>query len=223
MRARALSGTLARGRDVETDEQLLYQLNWMAADNPGEFAAINLNEYRDHISKSDIRALAGMQANLHASAQKPAADVSLQQAFTQAGTQLEGAGVSLTGLQGSARAEQAERRARFQNILVRTYTEFQNANGRAPNAAEVQDMINDLLLPVTITKSRRFLWDKTVSGRAFDLDNMADSDVPALAIDYTDIPIGLRRAFVTDLRAELGREPTQDEVITRYMAFRSGR
>ncbi|TIR44514.1 MAG: hypothetical protein E5X28_16445, partial [Mesorhizobium sp.] len=55
--------TAAKGRAVDSDQTLLYDMRRYAATNPTEFANYDLNDYRDRLSKEDIKELTGLQTN----------------------------------------------------------------------------------------------------------------------------------------------------------------
>lgn len=94
-----------------------------------------------------------------------------------------------------------------------------NNDNRAPTQIEVQSMINKLLLPIVI-KTPGMLWGTNeTKARAFQAVGRLDNSTVDVAIEYGDIPIDLQRGIAIDLKRELGRKPTAEEVAKRYEDF----
>ncbi|RUX02450.1 MAG: hypothetical protein E5V51_00150 [Mesorhizobium sp.] len=224
--------TAAKGRAVDSDETLLYDMRRYAATDPTEFAKIDLNEYRDRLSKDAIKELTGNQTTALTDQKKAREDgMNLTTAFSQASTQLEAVGITTTGKQDSAREDAAKRIAMFQNALAAQMEDFKQANKKAPNQMEIQSMINRLLLPVVIRdQTERSVWNPLRTpwslnstserdGFAFEAGQRGDNSSVDVVVKYGDIPIQLRRGISTDLERELGRKPSEDEVVQRYEDF----
>ena len=216
--------TAAKGRAVDSDETLLYDMRRYAASKPTEFAEIDLNDYRDRLSKEAIKELTGTQTTALTDQRKAKEDgLTLTTAFSQATSQLEAVGITTTGKDGKQREEAAKRIAQFQNTLAAELEAFKKANGKNPNQIEIQAMTNRLLLPVVI-KTPRMLWDSTDKNkRLFEAGTRADGTTVDVAVEYKDIPIDLRRGIATDLQRELGRKPSEEEIVNRYEAVALGR
>lgn len=215
--------TASRGRAVESDEELLYDMRRYAAVDPAGFAEVDLNEYRDRLSKEAVKELTGLQTGALTDQRKAREDgMTLTTAFSQAQSQLEAVGITTTGKKDSARQEAAARIARFQNALADEMQAFKEANdGRNPNQVDIQAMVNKLLLPIVIRDPGTF-WDSETEGFAFEARTRPDGTIVEFNVEYTDIPIDLRRAIERDLASELGREPSEEEIVRRYEAFSSG-
>lgn len=221
--------TAAKGRAVESDETLLYDMRRYAASNPTEFANVDLNDYRDRLSKESIKELTGMQTTALTDQRKAREDgLSLTTAFSQAQSQLEAVGITTTGKEGSQREAAAKRIAQFQNALAAEMEAFKQAqNGKAPTQVDIQSMVNRLLLPV-VMKQEKSIWNPTKTpwtmfsdqdGFAFEARMRPDGTNVDVAVEYSDIPIELRQGISTDLERELGRKPSQDEIVQRYEDF----
>ncbi|TIW56676.1 MAG: hypothetical protein E5V54_11185 [Mesorhizobium sp.] len=213
--------TAAKGRAVDSDQTLLYDMRRYAAANPTEFAKLDLNDYRDRLSKEDIKELTGNQTTALTDQRKATeAGVNITNAFSQASSQLEAVGISTTGKEGSDREAAAKRVAEFQNQLAVQMEEFKRQNNdRQPNQLEIQSMINRLLLPVVI-KTPGTLWGTNEQqGFVFDAAKRPDNSTVDVSVKYTDIPIDLRRGIAADLENELGRKPSEDEIVQRYEDF----
>ncbi|MCZ8547168.1 D-alanyl-D-alanine carboxypeptidase family protein [Mesorhizobium qingshengii] len=230
-----------RGRDVNSDEKLLYDMRKYAATNPTDFANVDLNDYRDRLSKDAIKELTGNQTTALTDQKKARENgINLTEAFSQAQTQLEAVGITTTGKQDSAREDAAKRVAQFQNALAAQMEEFKRTSQKNPNQLEIQSMINRLLLPVVIkdgaappsyglipnpftSAANLFSGSTSREGFAFEAGQRGDNSTVDVVVKYTDIPIDLRRGISTDLERELGRKPSEEEVVQRYEDFVQGR
>lgn len=213
--------TAAKGRAVESDETLTYDMRRYAASNPTEFASVDLNDYRDRLSKETIKELTGLQTTALTDQRKANEDgLNLTTAFSQAQSQLEAVGITTTGKEGSAREEEAKRIAQFQNALASQMDEFKRANNdKAPTQMDIQSMVNRLLLPVVI-KTPGVLWGTNETpALMFEAGARADASTVDVAVKYSDIPIDLRRGIALDLERDLGRKPSEDEIVQRYEDF----
>lgn len=208
---------------VEDDDVLVYDMRRYAATNPEEFAAVDLNDYRDRLSKETFKELTGLQSSALTDKRKATEDgLSLTTAFSQANDQLEAVGLSTTGKEGSKREDAAKRIAVFQNTLAMQMEEFKRLNeGRNPNQMEIQSLVNRLLLPVVMKgPADLFNWGGTSrEGFLFEAGAVSDATTVDVAVKYEDIPVQLRQGIKTDLALELGREPSEEEIVTRYEEF----
>ncbi|PBB40564.1 hypothetical protein CK222_27330 [Mesorhizobium sp. WSM3866] len=232
--------TAAKGRAVDSDQTLLYDMRRYAATNPTEFANYDLNDYRDRLSKEDIKELTGLQTNALSDQRKAKEDgINITNAFSQADSQLAAVGITTTGKEGSEREAAAKRVAEFQNQLASQLEEFKRQNqNRPPNQLEIQSVINKLLLPVVIkdgpapsygsipnpfSSAVNLFGGSTSNGFLFDAAKRGDNTTVDVVVKYTDIPIDLRRGIANDLENELGRKPSEEEVVQRYEDFTLGR
>lgn len=217
--------TVARGRAVESDETLLYDMRRYAAASPTEFANIDLNDYRDRLSKDAIKELTGLQTSALIDQRKAREDgLNLTSAFSQATAQLEAVGITTTGKKGPTRDEASKRIAQFQNALASQMDEFKRANeSRAPTQMEIQTMINRLLLPVVIKKPGMLWGTNSRDGFVFEAARRSDAETVDVAVKYENIPVDIRGAIAADLERKLGRKPSQREVEDRYEDFVLGR
>ncbi len=217
--------TAAKGREIESDETLLYDMRRYAAANPTDFAQIDLNEYRDRLSKEAIKELTGQQTSALSDQRKAREDgLTLTTAFSQATSQLEAVGITTVGKDGARREEAAKRIAQFQNSLAMEMEAFKQANdGKNPTQIDIQSMVNRLLLPVVI-KEPGMLWGTNDrEGFLFETGLRSDTSAVDMNVQYADIPIDLRRGIARDLERELGRKPSEDEIVYRYHDFAMNR
>lgn len=225
--------TVRKGRDIQSDEEMVYGMRRAAAMDPEFFAKVDLNDYRDKLSRADIKELSGLQTSALTDQRKAREDgLNLTAAFSQAEQQLAAVGISTAGKKGPQLDEANKRVASFNNALSAQMDEFKRANSdRKPTQADIQSMINRLLLPVVV-KTPGTLWGTNtwappgVAGTftngktfAFDAASRPDNSTADVAVKYADIPIDLRRGIAGDLERELGRKPSEVEVTKRYQDF----
>lgn len=226
--------TVRKGRDIESDPEMLYGMKRAAAQDPEFFSRIDLNDYREKLSRADIKDLTSLQTSALTDQRKAREDgLNLTSAFSQAEQQLAAVGISTAGKKGSQLDEANKRIAQFNLALSAQMDEFKRSNAnKAPTQADIQSMINRLLLPVVI-KTPGTLWGSntwTPPGDggglfgapktfAFDAAGRPDNSTVEAQVQYSDIPIDLRRGIATDLERELGRKPSQVEVTKRYQDF----
>lgn len=206
-----------------TDERVLYDLQMM---EPEELAEADLFQYRDKLSNSDWEKVRGWKQSALGDKRKARDEhLNIREASTQARDQLEAVGIIKTPAKMSD--EDHKRVARFNNALTSLMDEFKRENNRVPNQVETQSMINRLLLPVVIQKEKS-IWNPTKTpwsstsnqkGFAFEAPYRDDGTTVDVQVEYADIPIDLRRGISLDLERELGRKPSEDEIVQRYEDF----
>lgn len=225
--------TVRKGRDIESDPEMVYGMRRSAAMDPEFFAKVDLNDYRDKLSRADIKELTALQTSALSDQRKAReAGLELTSAFSQAEQQLAAVGISTKDKKGSQLDEANKRIAQFNNALASQMDEFKRANNKPPTQPEIQSMINRLLLPVVV-KTPGTLWGTNTWAPpgagggmfgntktfAFDAASRPDNATVDVAVKYADIPIDLRRGIAGDLERELGRKPSDWEVVHRYDDF----
>lgn len=217
----------AGGDHNVTDQGVLYDLTYGAAVNPEEFAKLDLNEFRSLLSPADFKEQVQKQASIVGDARKAKADAApIKSAFSMSNDALAGVGLSTVGLKDGELADTRQKIALFNNALAGQIEEFRDKEKRNPDEAEIQKLINRLLLPVVMKKDWKwgvFGGTDQRDGFLFEAGTRADEESVDIAVQYQDIPIDLREAIATDLEKELSRKPSPDEVSTRYEEFLLGR
>lgn len=221
--------TVRKGRDIQSDEEVMYGMRRTYAQDPEFFSKIDLNDYRHKLSKADIRELTGLQTSALTDQRKAReAGLDLTTAFSQAEQQLAAVGISTAGKKGSQLEDTNKRIARFNNALAAQMDEFKRQNSdRKPTQAEIQSMISRLLLPVVVKSTNSWKPPGANGGGifgspktfVFDAGSRPDGSTVDVTVKYGDIPIDLRNGITTDLARELGRKPSQEEVTQRYEDF----
>lgn len=213
----------AKAGQIETDPVLHRDLSLFAATNPVEFARVDLTapEIINGISKADLKSLVDKQASALTDERKAReAGLNVTQAMTYARTQLDAVGITTTGKQDSARQEAAAREAKFQMAIADEMRVWSEQNGgKQPTQLDIMQMTNRLLLPIVI-KTPGTMWDSEEDGLfSFEASGRADGTTVDVVVEYGDIPLDLRRGISTDLERELGRKPSEDEIVQRYEDF----
>lgn len=209
--------------EIKTDPILHRNLTLFAATNPVEFARMDLTapEIINGVSRSDLKSLVDKQGGVLSDERKAREEgLNITSAMSFARTQLDAVGISTVGLDGAKRQEMALREAQFQMALSDEMEAWRKSNdGKQPQQADIMKMVNRLLLPIVI-KTPRDLWiDGSRDGLAFEAGIRADGTTVDVVVKYEDIPIDLRRGIGMDLERELGRKPSEEEIIQRYEDF----
>jgi len=234
----AVSGFMefeSKAGDVTTNPVAYSNLSTLAATNPDAFTKLDMTapEIINSLSRQDWKAMSDKKTSILGDERKAREEaLVLTTAFSQAGSQLEAVGISTTGKEGKEREEAARRIAQFQNALSAQMDEFKKANNKAPSQMDIQSMINRLLLPIAIKSPgtlygentwtpdyMRGGWFSSPQTRVFDAAKRPDGTTVDVVVEYSDIPIDLRRGIATDLERDLGRKPSEQEVVQRYEDF----
>lgn len=212
-----IEATAARGVPQD-DEELVYDMRREAANDPDFFAQRDLNTYRDRLSPQTFKEMTGLQTSALTDQRKAREEgYTLTTAFSQATTALEAVGITTTGLKGSDRTEAATRIAQFNNTLAAQIAEFKANEERNPDQMDIQKMVNRLLLPIVVEEPGMLFGTRRTEGNfLFEADTVASAANVSVSVEYGDIPRSLRIEIEADLAAELGRNPSEDEVSTRY-------
>lgn len=226
--------TVRKGRDIKSDDEMLYGMKKAAAMDPELFSKVDLNDYRPYLSKADIKELSGLQTSALTDQRKAREEgLTLTSAFSQATQQLEAVGVTATGKKGQALEDANKRIAQFNNALASEMDTFKRENNnKPPTQLDIQSMVNKLLLPVVVKTPGALFgtnqWAPPGAGGgifgspktfAFDASGRPDNSAVDVTVKYGDIPIDLRRGISIDLERELGRKAREEEIVSRYEDF----
>lgn len=219
--------TMLQNGPAVTDPVLKYELIAQSAADPVAFAKRDLLAERmaGRLSDADFETLANKQAEIGAGK-----DIALTTAFSQSTTALEGVGLTTVGLDGGKRQEMAGRIAEFQNSLAALIEEHKSAHdGQNPDQAEIQSMINRLLLPVVIgggpvtdniwNPFDQFFGGGKREGFLFEAGTRPDGTSVEVALKYENVPTQLRTGIRADLERSLGRKVSDQEVTDEYERF----
>lgn len=196
--ARAYVTKLAAG-PIVSDDMLLADMRLFSAERPEDFALVDLNDYRDRLEASDLKALAETQAAIGRDGRKARDQgAELKDAFDMAKARLEDAGAILPGEEDSG--DQRQLLAKVQNAVYTGLADFRAQNpGVKPAPADIRKMIDPFLLPYYLPQP---------------------DPKPKPKVKLSDISPDLRTSITRQLAMELGRKPTDGEVAREYAAFR---
>src|SRR5690606_33264504 len=100
----------AKGREVESDESLFADIQRYAATNPTDFAQLDLNDYRDRLSKSDIRKLVDEQTSILSDTRKAEESGQIYKTAYSVAEEVYAAAGIKTGSSNAAQSEDNKRR-----------------------------------------------------------------------------------------------------------------
>ncbi len=204
-----------------TDDSLLFDLMTMDPDQLAGMTKEQLFQARPKLNNADWEKVRTRYASAQSDINKVKEEhLNLTSAFSQAESQLAAVGISTAGKDGSARDEASKRIAKFQGALSQQMDEFKRSNnGRNPNQMEIQSMVNRLLLPIVIKTPGMLYGTNDQEALMFEAGQRSDNSTVDVVVKYEDIPVDLRRGISTRLETELGRKPSEDEVVQEYEAF----
>ncbi len=226
--ARSFYAKTIEGPNIPTDEVLLRDMRLYAASNPDEFAKLDINDYRDRLSKSDARAMTDIQASAINDARKAREEgVNITAAFDMAKNQLEAVGIPTSG---AKRSEEDKRNlAEFQNALYAEIAEFKKANpDKKLTPTDMYEMVTTMLMRGVIKTPRSSFnpaaWvgndTSNKEGWLFQARKLPEGATWEFTTKVTDIPAPVRDGIKLNLEQKLGYKPSDAEVVREYVAFR---
>jgi hypothetical protein len=177
------------GGAVQTDQRRYYALARMAAEQPLEFARLNLTEELASLSQSDFQSLVNDQNQIKAG--RPA-DLARQQQLVAAvtGPVLQQVGIMRPVSGAPTRSQvadgQEERAELFQTAIFNEVQAFRRDNGRDPSVEDVQNMTDRLLVQTTVQVPGRVFgnyWPNQRQRFAFEMPPPAAAAAPEPADD----------------------------------------
>lgn len=191
---KALSGPII------SDDVLLRDMRLFAAVRPEDFARLDLNDYRDRLEASDLKALAETQSVIGQDSRKARDEgAELKDAFDMARTRLINAGALPPS--GEETADQRQLLAQAQNAVYTGLADFRAANPKArPTPSDIYKSVDRFVMPYYLPQPdpRR------------SKPNVKLSDISP------DLREGIRRQLAMELHH---RQPTDGEVAREYVAF----
>lgn len=185
---------------IISDDVLLRDMRLFAAVRPEDFSRLDLNDYRDRLGKSDLKALAETQSTIGQDSRKARDQgAELKDAFDMARTRLVNAGALPAS--GEETADQRQLLARVQNAVYSGLADFKAANPNArPTPSDIYKSVDPFLLSYYLPQR---------------------DPRPKQTVKLSDISPDLRTSITQQLAMEYGRKPTDGEVAREYAAFRS--
>jgi len=214
-----------------TDQNVLFGLNRMAAENPQGFKSLDLTDYYAQLSREDRKAVADSQNKLlsgDVEAQQSGANYNA--AYKQAEQSLASVGLTTTGIPANSttkRAEMETRVAKFQNALKSEIDQFRTQNGKTPGYDETQSLINALLMKSIYTEERSAYsparlfddgQDQVGEGLMFERGDRPDGSNVKPVVEYPKIPPEWQSSIRTALTERNGKPPSRQEIEAEYAA-----
>ncbi len=140
---RAYERSVASGTPIETDMGSYYALRRLEAENPETFRSMNLMNYADKLSQSDLKSLMDRQRMPVGSVSAVAASTLM----TTANRHMTAAGINTNGDEGSTDAQTV---AAMQTRLLQWQDGFIIENNRKPRPIEIDEQIGLELTSVLI-------------------------------------------------------------------------
>lgn len=200
---------------VDTDPAFYVELMDQYAIDPTGFMQQDPMTWKDRLDDSDFGQLVGLRKNLIEGKAAPG-NPSITALRSAASSALDAAGLS-----GNKDKETAARAA-FETDLLRWSSSFQSENGRQPNSIELNDEINNMLVPIVINPRGAFNEQK---GFAFQIDYAGDpldpnDDVTAdmirdgrLKINDVEVATETVEIFAQGFMDRFGVSPTVQQVV----------
>jgi hypothetical protein len=204
----------ARGDEIETDLSTYDRLNVMAGARPGEFAKVDLNEYRDKLSEVDWRRMSDLRRGILAAGQGATADTTaLRGANQMADDALRAIGIDPTPKEGSADAKRA---ALFRRRVQEELSELETRQGRKAKPDEMQMIVDRLTIQGTVKGTG---WMGMFATEKFRFEGEEGEEL--VVDDLEDVPPAMveraRKAFTAR-----GKVPTDDDLAAMIGAFARG-
>lgn len=190
----------AKAGSIISDDVLLADMRLFAAVRPEDFSQVDLNDYRDRLEKSDLKALRQTQSAIGQDSRKARDQAAeLKDAFDMARTRLVNAGA--LPLSGEETADQRALLAQVQNAVYTGLADFRAANPSArPAPSDIYKSVDRFVMPYYLPQP--------------------DPRRTKPNVKLSDISSDLRTSITQQLAMELGRKPTDGEVAREYQAFR---
>lgn len=191
-----------------TDPTIYYGLRQMAANEPENFAKLNLLTSRDKLAPSDWKHLVELQSGINKNDTKAMAmEKTLTMAVKSVHADMNAAGVDTSP--GDNKEKQQEL-AQFNASLLRALDEEQKQKGRALTFEEARKVGLDQLKQGWLQGSGIFFDDKA---RKYQL--IQGNKYPFVTTRYDDIPASVRDELTMALR-NAGAKVTNEEVERMY-------
>ncbi len=198
-----------RKGDAETDPTVYYGLRRMAAEDPGQFAKIDLLASRDRLAPADWKHLVELQGGISKNDLKAMAQ---QKTFAMAlkavDADMKAAGIDTTPKEGSAPARDL---AQFKTSLLQALDQAQQAKGAPLSFEDARKIGLDQLKQGWLQGSGIFFDTKE---RRYQV-TPEQQKYPFIVTRYGDIPAQHRSTIEAGIRAK-GREPSKGEVERTY-------
>jgi LAS superfamily LD-carboxypeptidase LdcB len=221
-----------REGNAVTDQNVLFGLNRMAAEDPTRFKNLDLTDYYPKLAREDRKSVNDSQNKLLTGDVEAQNNGSVYNAaYKQAEQSLASVGLTTTGIPQSkpqARQEMETQISRFQNALKVEIDQFRTQNSKTPNYDETQTLINSLLMKSVYTQPRG-AWspmrlfddgtDEVGSGFMFERSGRPDGSDVKPVVEFEKIPPEWQTTIRTALTERNGKAPDRQEIEAEYAAI----
>lgn len=196
-----------------TDPTTYYGLRQMAANEPENFAKLNLLASREKLSQGDWRHLVELQGSISKNDAKAMDHQrTLGRTLKAINAELAAVGIDTTPNAGTDKGKkQAEELARFNNSLLQALDTEQQSKGRALTFEEARKVGLDQLKQGWL-QGTGILFDDKV--RRYQI-TPEQAKAPFVATRYDAIPVKYRAEIEAEIYGK-GRKPTKEEVERTY-------
>lgn len=215
--------TLAKQGEIQTDWGRYYELKTM---DRKAFGEIDLNTVRHQIGTTEFKELVGEQQAIRKGDREALTKGATHEEVARlASNTLDRVGLTTTGKQDAEKAAAEQRIATFNRQLLELTEEFRKANEREPTRTEAQRMIDGLLLPIILEEPGVIFGTNETDGFAFEAPFRSDLQTVKPAVEYSDIPMDLRRAIEDKLwedNKRAGKQPptpSSEEIAAEYFRW----
>lgn len=214
------SGTLV------TNEEIYSDLQRMAVEDPNNFVALDLNNYRLDFSKSDFRAIEQLQLNTitalnrsETDGRKALDDPANMKALYAAAEQRYNDVVPESGAKKGTEAakQEAARRNRYLEQMSEYSRQFMQEKGRLMTYDEQNRLFSMLLTPIILESDGTLYGTNQREAMLFDAPfREADERVARAGVAAEDISLVDEEIAREELVRFYGREPSDDEVVVHH-------
>jgi hypothetical protein len=196
-----------------TDPTTYYGLRQMAANEPENFAKLNLLASREKLSQGDWRHMVELQGSISKNDAKAMDHQrTLGRTLKAINAELAAVGIDTTPNAGTDKGKkQAEELARFNNSLLQAIDTEQQTKGRALTFEEARKVGLDQLKQGWLQGTGIFFDDKV---RRYQI-TPEQAKAPFVATRYDAIPVKYRAEIEAEIYGK-GRKPTKEEVERTY-------
>lgn len=210
---RSYQTKLASGETIKTDDAFYVQLSDLMSQSPDEFMRADPMMWRAKLDDQDFQYFVNKRSGLIEGKREASVDApSISSLRTASKTALKAAGFD----------DDPEFQSQFETSLLRWSAAYTEENGAAPSPIEVNDRINQMMVPVVIDPSG---FGNKQKGMAFQIDydgspldpndDLTPEMVRGNAMKINDIPVSneMLGLFAQSYVDRFGRAPTVREMV----------
>lgn len=211
---RTYYGKIAAGQPVATDPKTYVELRQLKASDPQGFRDVNILEYADRLSLTDLKSFADEQAK----PVDPANEFAASSLMSTAQRQLRAAGVKAN----------TEEDAAVQSRLLAWQDRFVAENKRRPTQKEINERVGQELVPVVVdprglmNKESGSLYSEDFSVPITDEEDILKliSEDGVVSVDGEELPAFVTREIVMILNQQSGPVTVQ-RIIDTYLELKT--